>query len=303
MNFQEKLDKITLKNNSLVCVGLDSDFDKLPQFLKTKDNPQFDFNKAIIDATHDLVCCYKPNSAFYEALGDKGITQLKMTCDYLKTTFPEISILLDAKRGDIGSTNKGYVKYAYDYLGADAVTLQPYLGRQALEPFLQIADKGCFILVRTSNPGAGELQDLLIDDIPLYKIVAEKIVKEWNNSGNVMLVAGATYPEELAEIRKIAGDTTILTPGIGAQEGTLEKTVRGGVNWQKAGLIINASRSIIYASSDEDFAQKARDETEKLRNQINTFRTIPPISESNSITQRDGNQSIASDMLKQITGQ
>src|SRR5882724_2853458 len=226
MNFQDKLNKSIEKNNSLVCVGLDSDIDKLPESIKTKDNPQFAFNKAIIDATHDLVCSYKPNSAFYEARGDRGVGELKMTCDYINQTYPEISIILDAKRADIGNTNEGYAKFCFDYLQVDAVTLQPYLGGEAIKPFLARADKGTIILCRTSNPGAGEFQDLLVipngvegshTTKPLYKIVAEKIVKEWNKNGNCMIVVGATYPEEMAEIRQLAGDMTFLVPGIGAQ--------------------------------------------------------------------------------------
>lgn len=302
MNFQEKLDLITFKNNSLVCVGLDSDFDKIPQLLKTADWPLFEFNKAIIDATHDLVCCYKPNSAFYEALGDKGEHQLQLTCNYIHTTYPQIPIILDAKRADIGSTNEGYVKYAYDYLGVDAITLHPYLGKEALQPFLQIADKGCIILCRTSNPGAGELQNLAIGEstVPLYKMIAEKIIKEWNQYGNCLMVVGATYPEELLEIRKMAGDMTFLVPGIGAQGGDLEKTVRAGINSQGAGMIISASRSIIFASNDTDFAQAAKAETQKLRDQINLFR------KPQQKTEAENNESIKgifSDVKKQLTGE
>lgn len=272
MNSTIKLDTIIQKNSSLVCIGLDSNIPKLPDHLKKKDNAQFEFNKVIIDATYDLVCAYKPNSAFYEAYGDLGIHQLKMTCDYIREKYPNIYIILDAKRADIGSTNQGYVTYGFDWLGADAVTLHPYLGYEAMKPFLDRADKGSIILCRTSNPGAGEFQDLKIDGKPLYKIVAERVVNEWNTNGNCFLVTGATYSEELAEIRKIAGDMTFLVPGIGAQGGDVEKTVKAGLNSQKAGLIISSSRGIIFASKGEDFAEKARKEAEKLRDEINTYR-------------------------------
>lgn len=272
MQIQDKFDQIIAKNNSLVCVGLDSDINKLPEHLKDSENPQFEFNKAIIDATHDLVCAYKPNSAFYEALGAKGIEQLQKTCDYLKNPYPEIQIILDAKRADIGSTNEGYLTYAYEYLGVDAITLHPYLGSEAIKPFLERADKGAIILCRTSNPGAGEFQDLVSDGQMLYQIVAKKVVNEWNKSNNCFLVVGATYPEELAEVRKIAGDMTFLVPGIGAQGGDVEKTAKAGLNSKKAGMVINSSRGIIFASTGEDFAEKARAETMKLRDEINKYR-------------------------------
>lgn len=272
MRFQEKLDKIVNKNNSLVCVGLDSDVDKLPKHINKKKCPQYTFNKAIIDVIHDLVCAYKPNSAFYEARGEQGIKELKMTCDYLKKKYPDIIIILDAKRGDIGNTNEGYIKFIFEYLGVDAVTLQPYAGGEAIKPFLDQKEKGCIIFCRSSNPGAGEFQDLLINNKPLYKIVAEKVVGEWNTNDNCLMVVGATYPKEMVEIRKIARDMTFLVPGIGAQGGDIETTVKAGLNSKKAGMIINSSRGIIFASKGQDFAEKAREETIKLKDQINSFR-------------------------------
>ncbi len=272
MTFQEKLDSIIKKNNSLVCVGLDSDYYRIPLHLRTKKYPVFEFNKTIIDATHDLVCAYKPNSAFYEALGEQGIHQLKMTFDYLHKKYPEIITILDAKRADIGSTNKGYVKFVFDYLKADAVTLHPYLGKEALLPFLERRDKGCIILCRTSNPGAGEFQDLKVKGVLIYRYITTRVVKEWNKNNNCMLVVGATYPKELAEVRKIAGDMTFLVPGIGAQGGGVEKTVKAGLNSKKGGMIINSSRGIIFASPGKDFAKRAREETRKLRDLINKYR-------------------------------
>lgn len=272
MNFQQKLDNIISRNNSLLCVGLDPDLDKLPKHLLNLDDPIFEFNKAIIDATHDLVCAYKPNSAFYEELGSDGIDQLKQTCDYIYTTYPQIPIILDAKRADIGSTNKGYVKFTFEYLNVDAVTLHPYLGSEALAPFLERQDKGCIILCRTSNPGAGEFQDIVLNNEPLYIHVAKKVVSAWNKNNNCMLVVGATYPEELKKVRDLAGDMTFLVPGIGAQGGDIEKTVKAGLNSHKKGMIINSSRGIIFASNGTDFAEKARQEAQQLQNEINRYR-------------------------------
>ena len=273
MTFQEKLDEIVKKNNSLVCVGLDSDFNKIPEHLKSKENAVFEFNKAIIDATHDLVCAYKPNSAFYEARGEEGIKDLKMTFDYINNKYSEVFTIVDAKRADIGNTNDGYAKYAFDFLKADGITLHPYLGREAMGPFLQREDKAAIILCRTSNKGAGEFQDIVSKEGEMmYKIVAKKVTEEWNKLGNCMMVIGATYPEELAEVRKIAGDMTFLVPGVGAQGGDVEKTVKAGLNSEGAGMIINSSRGIIFASSDSDFAEVARQEAKKLKEEINKYR-------------------------------
>lgn len=272
MNFKDKVLMAQNKSNSLLCVGLDSDINKIPAHLAREKFPLFTFNKAIIDATHDLVCAYKLNSAFYEARGADGINELKMTCDYLHKKYPDIVVILDAKRADIGNTNEGYVKFAYDYLGADAITLHPYLGKEALKPFLDRIDKGCIILCRTSNPGAGEFQDLKIEKKLLYVKVAENVVKKWNYNNNCCLVVGATYPEELKVVRKIAPEMTFLVPGIGSQGGDLEKTLEAGLTKNGDGLIINSSRSIIFASAGADFAVKAREESGKLRDEINKYR-------------------------------
>ncbi len=272
MSFNDKLNQIVSKNNSLVCVGLDSDVTKLPERFQHHENAQSEFNKAIIDATHDLVCCYKPNSAFYESRGAKGIKELKLTCDYIRGIYPEIPIILDAKRADIGNTNKGYVQFAYEYLGVDAITLNPYLGQEAIMPFIEMTDKGAIILCKTSNPGSKEFQDLNIGDKKLYEIVAEKVATVWNASGNCSLVVGATYPEELKVVRELVGDMTILVPGVGSQGGDVEKTIKAGLNSKNAGLIINSSRSILFASSTDNFAEKARQETVKLRDTINKYR-------------------------------
>lgn len=265
MLFQKKLDNIIKKSNSLLCVGLDSDLEKIPRKFRKKKYPQFEFNKWVIGQTSGLVCAYKPNSAFYEAQGAEGIKQLKMTCDYLRERYPDIFIILDAKRADIGSSNKGYVKFIFDWLDVDAVTLHPYLGEEAIRPFLARRDKAAIILCRTSNPGAGEFQDLKISGEPLYKTVARRVVKEWNKNENCMLVVGATYPKELSEVREIAGDITFLVPGIGVQGGDVCKTVRAGLNSKKAGMIINSSRAIIFSSNPRAQAEKLRDLINKYR--------------------------------------
>ena len=234
MEFIEKL-KRKWNEDKFVCIGLDPVLDRLPEI--TKDN-FFQFNKAIIDKTHDLVACYKPNSAFYEAKGAMGIDELKQTCDYLSKNYPDIPIILDAKRGDIGSTNEGYVEFAFDYLNCDAITLHPYLGKEAIQPFLDRKEKGLIILCKTSNPGSYEFQDLQVNGIPLYQIVAQKVIAEWNGNGNICFVVGGTYPEEFKIVRKIVGNVPILIPGIGAQGGDLEKTIKNGKDSKNRGMII-----------------------------------------------------------------
>lgn len=265
-----------------VCVGLDSDYDKLPPHLKKE--PDFaedeivDFNMAIIEATKDLVCAYKPNSAFYESMGTSGIAALKRTLEYILEKAPNVPVILDAKRADIGNTNNGYVKFAFDWLGVDAITVHPYLGKEALKPFLDRADKMIIVLGRTSNPGAGEFQDLMVGT-PLsgaggqtvFQIVAKKVATEWNANGNCAVVAGATYPEELGEIRKLVGDLPLLIPGIGKQGGDLEKAVQNGRDSKKQGMIINNSSGVLFASSGEDFAEAARAVTQKMHDDITAY--------------------------------
>src|SRR3989344_99804 len=265
----DKYNQRAKKINSLLCVGLDSDFDKLPERFKARKFPQFEFNKWVIEETHEYAAAFKMNSAFFEARGDAGMKELKMTMDYLIKNHPDIFTILDAKRADIGNTNKGYVTAIFDWLGFDAVTLHPYLGKEALKPFLDRADKGAIILCRTSNPGAGEFQDLKVGGKPLYQIVAEKVAKEWNHNGNCAVVVGATYPSELEIVRRIVGEMPILIPGVGAQGGDVEKTVKAGVDKDGLNAIINSSRGIIYAGNGQDFAQKARIEAEKLQRLIN----------------------------------
>lgn len=272
MAIMEKIKNIIAKSNSLVCIGLDSELSKIPVHLKNSQFPQFEFNKAIIDATADLVCAYKPNTAFYEARGEQGIKELKMTCDYLKEKYPEVLLILDAKRADIDNTNNGYVKFAFDFLNADMITLHPYLGQEALAPFLDRTDKGSVILCRTSNIGAGEFQDLRINNKNIFEIVAEKIIGEWNTNNNCLLVVGATYPEEMELIRSKTDTMFFLVPGIGIQGGDLEKTLASGLNSQKSGLIISSSRGIIFADNTENFPAQAREEAKKLKEEINRYR-------------------------------
>lgn len=255
-----------------VCVGLDSDIAQLPACIKKTSIAAdiFTFNQAIIDATHDIVCAYKPNTAFYEAHGDAGLIVLRDTIAYIHQIAPDVPVILDAKRGDIGNTNTGYVQEAFDFLQADAITVHPYLGAESLQPFLAQKNKGIIILCRTSNPGSGEFQNLLVDGKPLYHHIAQHIAEQWNTQGNCSVVAGATYPEELAAIRTIIGDDMpILIPGIGAQGGDLQKTVLASKNSSGTGMIISASRSIIFASNGADFAKAARTETLLLNEKIN----------------------------------
>lgn len=272
MSFHDKLNAIVDKNNSLLCVGLDPDITKLPEHLRQTETPQFTFNKAIIDATHDLACAYKPNPAFYEARGDRGVRELKMTCEYIRETYPEMPIIIDAKRGDIGNTNKGYAEYVFEYFQADAITVMPYMGIGSLDAFFAYEEKGIIVGCHSSNPEAKEFQELIIDSIPLYEYVAKEVVKQHGDNPNTMMFMGATYPSQLTDIRKIVEDMTLLVPGVGSQGGDTEATVKAGLNSKKAGMMVNASRSIIFAGSGEDFADKAREAAEKLRDEINGYR-------------------------------
>lgn len=274
MTFRQKLEKIIKKNNSLLCVGLDPDLGKIPQHLKKYKDPIFNFNKQVIDATHDLVCAYKPQIAHYSARGIRGIGSLLKTINYLIHTYPKIPIILDAKRADIESTSRFYAKEAFYVFNADAVTVNPYMGLDSLKPFLERTEKGVIVLCRTSNKSAGDFQDLKISSnkLPLYLHVAKK-VEEWNKEyGNCMLVVGATKPEQLKKVREIAHKMFFLVPGIGAQGGDLRMTLKNGLRKDKSGLIINVGRSIIYASNNINFATSTRKEVLKLKNEINKYR-------------------------------
>jgi orotidine-5'-phosphate decarboxylase len=245
---------------SLLCVGLDSNFVRIPNAYQRDDEPQFAFNRWIIGQTHPYAAAYKINSAFYEARGDQGWRELRLTIDYLRQEHPDIFTICDAKRADVGNTNDAYVTAILDEMGFDAITLHPYLGREALRPFLSRIDKGAIILCRTSNPGAAELQDLMVNGKPLWQVIAEKVSREWNANGNCMLVVGATYPDEMRHIRQITGDMTFLVPGIGEQGGEIAAVVRVGLNGQGKGIIINVARSIIFADDPSAAACMMRDQ-------------------------------------------
>ena len=260
MIFQDKLEKAINKNNSLLCVGLDPDPQKLEQ-----GQSQFDFNKAIVDQTAGLVSCFKPQIAFYSAAGLKGLEDLKKTINYIHKNYQDIPVLLDAKRGDIESTNEKYAQEVFDFLAVDAVTVSPYLGLNALEPLLERKNKGVFVLCRTSNPGASQFQDHKVNGEPLYLKVAKEAVKLYKKYDNLCLVVGSTWPQEIRKLREIAREMIFLVPGIGAQGGDLEKTLKFGLRKDEKGLIISASRSIIYDQKPANAAKDLRDEINKYR--------------------------------------
>ena len=249
-----------------LCVGLDPDFDTIPTHLHAlglKDG-LLAFNRGIVDATRDIAGSYKPNTAFYEAHGSDGWDVLRETISYIHETVPDALVIADAKRADIGSTNNGYAQALFEYLRADAVTVHPYLGSEALKPFLDRTDKGIFVLCRTSNSGSGEIQELMIDDEPLYRHIARMVSESWNGGGNFGLVTGATYPTEIAEVRAIAPAIPLLIPGIGAQGGDIEATVRAA----QTNMIVSSSRSIMYASQGEDFVEAAQRSAQDLHGSL-----------------------------------
>lgn len=255
------------KKQSFLCIGLDVDLHKIPKYLLEKEDPIFEFNKAIIDATHHLAVAYKPNTAFYEAYGLKGWKSLEKTIKYLNTKYPEVFTIADAKRGDIGNTSTMYAKAFFDDLEFDSVTVAPYMGRDSVEPFLAFEDKHTILLALTSNQGAFDFQTKKTDDKEVYKHVLE-ISKSWNNARNLMYVVGATKAEYLAEIRKIVPESFLLVPGVGAQGGNLQEVCKYGLN-DNIGLLINSSRGIIYASNEENFAAAAAEKALALQKEMN----------------------------------
>ncbi len=303
--FMQRLRARWEQGRTLLCVGLDTELARLPEALRVgqpggpgrvaeHDDGHDDgyveealvtFNRAIVDATADLVCAYKPNSAFYEAHGPAGYRALIRTIAYIHQRYPDVPVILDAKRGDIGSTSDAYARAAFDICGADAITLQPYLGYEAVTPFLERADKGAFVLCRTSNPGGGELQDLRVSggdsggsggqppDEPLYLRLARRVASDWNVRGNCGLVVGATYPDELRRVRAVVGDLPLLVPGIGSQGGSLEATIDAGLGSHGQGLVISVSRAVLYASDGGDFADAARREAQRLCREIERLRS------------------------------
>lgn len=258
MQFHKQLNSLIKTNNSLLCVGLDTDIEE----------DQFEFNKKIIDQTHDLVCAYKPNPAFYESHGLAGLRSLIATCDYLKATYRHIPIIIDAKRGDIGNTNKQYATYAFSYLGGDAITVMPYMGIESLKPFFAYKEKGIIVGCHSSNKGSEEFQDLIVGNVAVYEQVALNLIKQQGRNPNAMIFMGATYPDQLKRIREFVDDMTILVPGVGAQGASIQEVVEAGLNSKGTGLIINASRSIIFADDPRAAALQ-------LRNEINMYRLSP----------------------------
>jgi len=281
--FLDKLTSAWRTTGSLLCVGLDPDLDRLPEpFQGAKADPSLaaeavlEFGTRIIEAVRPYACALKPQYAHYAALGPEGIRSLQETVRFARRVAPELVIILDGKRADIGSTSRMYAAEAFDVLDCDAVTVNPYMGRDAVEPFLERADRGAFVLCRTSNPGAGEVQDLEVNTPrgvrPLYQAIAHMVAEAWNSRGNCGLVVGATRPEELACVRGIAPNLPILLPGIGAQGGDLEASVGAGLDACRRGILVNVSRAVIYAGASDCFAQDAAEAARRFRDAINRVR-------------------------------
>ena len=266
MSFAEKIRGAWRENSTLLCVGLDPDLARLPEAARRAALPVFHFCRTIVDATADLVCAFKPQIAHFHAAGAEY--DLEALNDYIRDRYPRIPIILDAKRGDIGSTAAQYAREAFERYKADAVTVNPYLGGDSLEPFLEHADRGVFLLCRTSNPGGADLQELDVGGRPLYELVAEKAARDWNGNGNVGLVVGATQPEQLRRVRALIGDMPLLVPGVGSQGGRPEAVLSAGATANGTGLIVNVSRAVLFASSGEDYATAARTAAMRLRSQL-----------------------------------
>ena len=267
MNKQQLIEQIKQKK-SFLCVGLDTDINKIPQTLQAMDDPIFEFNKQIINKTAEYAVAYKPNTAFYEMYGAKGWQSLERTVQYIKNNHPEIFIIADAKRGDIGNTSANYAKAFFNSLNADALTVAPYMGKDSVEPFLNFEDKWVILLALTSNKGSQDFQYLKVGERMLHEQVLQTATT-WASSEKMMFVVGATHPEELGEIRKMLPDYFFLVPGVGAQGGDLQSVAKYGLS-KDCGLLVNSSRGIIYASNDYDFADRAGDEARKLQQQMET---------------------------------
>ena len=270
MSFMQTLRDRWNAADSLVCVGLDPEPAKFPARFSSDPDAIFNFCRAIVDATAEHVCCFKPQIAHFAAPGAEDALQRLVA--HIHAAHPGIPVILDSKRGDIGSTAQHYAAEAFDRYAADAVTANPYLGRDSLQPFLDRADRGVVILCRTSNPGAADLQDLNVDGRPLYQHVANKVARDWNGNGNCALVVGATWPEQLREVRAIVGDLPFLVPGVGAQGGDVEAVVTNAKTADGTGLVVSSSRAILYASSGDDFAGAAAAAAKSLRDEINRYR-------------------------------
>jgi orotidine-5'-phosphate decarboxylase len=265
MNKQQLIDQIHQKK-SFLCVGLDTDINKIPQDLLALEDPVFEFNKQIITKTAEFAVAYKPNTAFYEVYGAKGWQSLERTIQYIKVNYPDIFIIADAKRGDIGNTSANYAKAFFDTLNADALTVAPYMGKDSVEPFLGFEDKWVILLALTSNKGSQDFQYLNVGERMLHQQVLQTATT-WASSEKMMFVVGATHPEELGEIRKMLPDYFFLVPGVGAQGGDLQTVAKYGLN-KECGLVVNSSRGIIYASNGFDFADRAAEEAQKLQRQM-----------------------------------
>ena len=270
MTFMQQLAAAWQRNDSLLCVGLDPEPGRFPVALRGRPDALFEFCSNVVDATADLVCCFKPQIAHFAA--NRAEDALERLIAHIHARHPGVPVILDAKRGDIGSTAAYYASEAFDRYQADAVTLNPYLGGDALAPFLQRADRGAILLCRTSNVGARDLQDLLVDGMPLYQHVALCAARDWNTHGNCALVVGATYPAELAQVRALVGDMPLLVPGVGAQGGDAEEVVLRGSTASGTGLMVSASRAVLYASSGADYADAARAEAQRLRTTLGAAR-------------------------------
>jgi len=266
MNFIHALHQRWHTADTLLCVGLDPEPDKFPAQMQIGPDPVFSFCRDIIDAAAQYACAFKPQIAHFAALGAEDALARLIT--YIHSNHPDIPVILDAKRGDIGSTAGYYAREAFDRYQADAVTLNPYLGRDSVQPFLERKDKGVILLCRTSNPGAGDVQDLLVEGRPLYQHLAQMVAEHWNSHNNCALVVGATWPEQLREVRTIIGEMPLLVPGVGAQGGDAEAVVKAASTADGTGLIVSASRSILYASNGEDYAQAAAAAARQLRDSL-----------------------------------
>ena len=264
MPFHQHLRRAWAQSDSMLCVGLDPDPARFPDAV---GGSVLDFCTAIVDATADAVCAFKPQIAYFAAAGAEA--HLERLCAHIRDRHPHVLLVLDAKRGDIGSTAEQYAHEAFDRYGAHVVTVNPYLGGDSVEPFLRHPDGGVFVLCRTSNPGSGDFQSLVADGRPIYQHVAQRVAHEWNSIGDCGLVVGATYPHELAQVRALVGDLPLLVPGVGAQGGDVEATVQAGVDSAGYGMVINSSRAILYASKGPDFAAAAHREAVATRDAIN----------------------------------
>ena len=272
MAFIDALSAAWQKNDSLLCVGLDPDLSKFPAHLKDQPDAIYQFCTAIVDATADLACSFKPQIAYFA--GESAEAQLEALIDYIHLNHPDVPVILDAKRGDIGATAAQYAREAFVRYQADALTVNPYMGFDSVEPYLEYADCGLIVLCRTSNPGGSDLQNLDIGNgTKLYQHVAGLVADKWNKHGQCALVVGATFPQELADVRRLVGDMPLLVPGIGAQGGDVEATVKAGRTASGTGMMINSSRAILYAGKGEDFAEKARAAALATRDDINQFRS------------------------------